>query len=159
VVQYSVEIPNRSHIKKIVCSGGITVYGHTVRYEPFVALAMSWQHSIVLIGAPYGRTLNIQAGAMTMNQAVIYGQPDGDISGTTVIGTGAPPSQSTTYTGNIQQIDQDTSYGSVGRDDGLHTVEVTFSIIGVHGVDGGPDPPWYQWSGAMHLGVLYEQLV
>jgi hypothetical protein len=156
---YFVEIPERSHIKKIVCSGGITVYGHTVTYDPFPALAMAWQHTVTLAGAPYNRLLNVQAGAMTMNQAVIYGQPDGDLDGTTVLGTGAPPSQSTTYTGNMQQIDQRTSYGSVGIDDGAHTVEVSWDIIGVHGTAGGSDPPWYSWSGAMHLGVLYERLV
>jgi len=151
VITDLVEIPTRSHILKLVCSAGVTVYGKSQIETPFPAAAMAWQHGISMVGGAGSHGLNVQAGAMTMHQSVQPRDPTAF--------TGTPRWVSTTYTANIQEVNQRMSYGSVGVDAGYTHIEMSFTILGVHGVDGGNDPPWYQWSGAMALAVLYERLV
>jgi hypothetical protein len=146
-----VEIPTKSHILKVVCSAGVTVYGKSEIETPFPAIAMAWRHVLAMEGGAGTRTLRVEAGEMTMHQSVQPRDPTAF--------TGTPRWVSTTYSGHVQPIDERCSYGSVGIDAGYTHISTNFTILGVHGVDGGSDPAWYQWSGAMALRVLYERLI
>jgi hypothetical protein len=146
-----VEIPTQSHILKLVCSAGVTVYGKSEVETPFPALAMAWRHVLAMEGGAGTRTLHIQAGEMTMMQSVLPRDPTAF--------TGTARCVSTTYSGHIQPIDERCSYGSVGIDAGYTHITTNFTIIGVHSVNGDGSDSWYHWSGAMALRVLYERLV
>lgn len=75
--------------------------------------------------------------------------------------TGTPRCVSTTYTANMQPVDQKMSYGSVGIDDGDWHFFGQMMIGGVHDVDGadGVATHFYDYIATFAFKLLYELLI
>lgn len=146
-------VPAQAHILRLVCNGGVTVYGRTQVDQFFPALPHVWSHEIYTTHGGVHRQLNLQAGAMTMSQAVTPRDPTAF--------TGTPRCVSTTYTGHLTPVDQRMSYGSVAIDDGDWHIYGQMLIGGVHDVDGadGVATHFYDYIATFAFKVLYEILI
>jgi hypothetical protein len=106
---------------------------------------------------PSGRvvTLNKQAGELVTTQVSQAKQLVDFSEHTKVINSQVV----TWYSGHIQPIDQQMSYGSVSQSIGWRTFTSSFYVKGVHGTTGGAVPPYYKYSLSAVLRVLYEREV
>lgn len=160
VYTYSTYIPNSAHIKKLVCSAGISIRGSSAEDITNLGRPMSWVHGIQMVepssdAYPSGRvvTLNKQAGGLVMQQcSQAHLAPAIGVSETIwsrVV---------TTYSADIHPIDQAMSYGSVTQSIGIREIAGAFYVHGVHASVGNPyaSVPHYLYSASMVLRVLYE---
>lgn len=154
-VEYHLVIPDHTRIVKLVCSAGFTVRGASLEDLSVLGLTMAWNHHVVSEEIGDIVRLNEQAGELVMAQTV---QPRWDLvaGGSDVPFTEVPQQVVTSYSGHIQPIDQKMAYGAVGVGMGARSIFGRFDFLGVHGVNGGSDPPWYTFGGAACMRILYE---
>jgi len=133
-------VPANAHIVRMIVSGGVTIYGRTQVDQFFPALPHVWTNSIYFTHGAESKQINLQAGSMSMNQAVT-------------------PRDPTAFTGTPRCVS--TSYGSVGIDDGDWHFYSSMLIGGVHDVDGadGIAAHFYDYIAHFAFKLLYEVLV
>jgi hypothetical protein len=155
LIEYQVEIPDGAHIVRLICSGGVSIRGHSEQDLDVLSMPMSWIHQVTMLEGPSdafpsGRLVMLNAQAGELVTAIAVKPRDATAF------TGTPRIVATTYSGHMQPVDQPMSYGSTTQHIGAREIFARFHIHGVHGMDGGSDPPWYTFGGAGCMRVLYE---
>jgi hypothetical protein len=163
LIQYSVELPSGARALKLVCGGGISIWGKSSADLSRLGKPMTWDHVVTLAEGPstefpIGRILPVNEQAGSLKAALAF-QPqlDTTVAGTTVPFVGIPQQTVITYGADIQLINQSMSYGTI-HEPGVSRVfgGAHNTTFGNRGMDGLTSSPRFLCSSRFVLRVLYE---